>query len=428
MNKGLIILCLLLSVAFQTRSFALEVTITTQDKTPVIDGELNDSAWKTPPSVQNFRLLRSSAATEVLPQTQAWLVADTDALYIASRCEEPNMVMLVTTGKNHDDPTWKDDCLEIFLDPTGEGRSYAQIVVNAAGVIMDGWKDSKLSPLEISWGSGATAAAKQYDNYWTLEVRIPFDRMPIKDPKGTWLFNLARHRAHTSENFICLPGNVQGNHDIEKFARLKGLHIQKMNVALQECDFGDCLIGSNTASVRLKNWGTVAEEVSLDFAWFGQSPTTQAVSIPPQQELTVTQPWEISRSDKGKTYEITIRSGKKVLRRQQVNLNNLADIFADDRLGVLFLHHDSPTIFRQKLDFAQASQQNYTLAWEILNDRQQCLAEGQTSVRNRQALLRFFWTFAQEGHYILKMSLARDGQPWVAGQREVRFVRSPWEN
>ncbi|MFW6045143.1 MAG: heparinase II/III family protein, partial [Planctomycetota bacterium] len=131
---------------------------------PDIDGRLDEPIWDREPVIPVFG--RMDRERDVEPETKAWLSYDADALYVAFRCEEPDTQKLKREAEERDDNVWKDDSVEILLDPTGDGESYFQVIVNAGATLQDAEKFDADVDLE-----GLRAATQVEDGEgWTAEV------------------------------------------------------------------------------------------------------------------------------------------------------------------------------------------------------------------------------------------------------------------
>ncbi|MCD6362038.1 MAG: carbohydrate-binding family 9-like protein, partial [Armatimonadetes bacterium] len=84
---------------------------------PKIDGELDDTVWRSEPVVANMNLLRGGKpATQ---QTTVWMSYDDTGVYIAFRCAEAMMNKIKARYTERGDPLYQDDDVEIFILPPG---------------------------------------------------------------------------------------------------------------------------------------------------------------------------------------------------------------------------------------------------------------------------------------------------------------------
>jgi hypothetical protein len=80
------------------------------------------------------------------------------------------MDKLRTTATRRDADLWEDDCIELFIHRDRDAPNYfRQWMINAAGAIYDGDKATG-----EAWTSNVTAAAKQYDDRFVIELSIPW--------------------------------------------------------------------------------------------------------------------------------------------------------------------------------------------------------------------------------------------------------------
>ena len=69
--------------------------------------------------------------------TKPWLTYDTNALYIAVRCDEPLMKSLRARVLKRDGNMWEDDDVEIFLGMESPKDAYMHLAINALGFLYD---------------------------------------------------------------------------------------------------------------------------------------------------------------------------------------------------------------------------------------------------------------------------------------------------
>ena len=159
------------------------------DAPPVLDGRLDDACWKSACVVDKFTLLGTDDDPGMA--TRALLTYDADHLYLAYDCEEPLTDKLVARAEKHDGPTWKDDGVEIFLNPSGDRQRYVQLAINTAGILMDNCADEAGAKLDVGYDTGAEAKTAVEEGRWTLELRLPFSGLPLGSPTAEWTFHLA---------------------------------------------------------------------------------------------------------------------------------------------------------------------------------------------------------------------------------------------
>jgi hypothetical protein len=86
---------------------------------PVLKGELPDPVWQQAARLTGFVALDEGAPPEAT--TEVYALGDSEALYVASVCREPNMDQLVSETSGHGGPVPGDDWMRVVIDPACGG-------------------------------------------------------------------------------------------------------------------------------------------------------------------------------------------------------------------------------------------------------------------------------------------------------------------
>lgn len=161
-----------------------------------IDGILDEKDWQDLERVTNF--VRRGAGGELAEvQTYVRLLYDDNYLYAALEMEEPALDELSMEADERDSSAvFRDDTVELFIDPDGEGLSYVHIAVNPAGVFRDSLCMLGMPPSgDVSFDTGAEVAARVREGGWTVELRVSAESLggEIRDG-GRWTMNVGRAR------------------------------------------------------------------------------------------------------------------------------------------------------------------------------------------------------------------------------------------
>ncbi len=275
-------------------------------KAPVIDGLLEENVWQEAAQVTIARDTRTGEV--VSPPAQAWLGYDDKALYIAFRCEEPLMKQIVMEHSGRDaEGIWQDDSVEVFIDPSGERRRYAHIIINAAGAMLDEIGTSE------KWDSSASVGVKRYDKEWKCELAIPWS-----DLKGAGFkigeamaINLCRNRyadSKASWRHAAWSATYGWFHVPERF----GIGIRETGeIALLGLDVTP-FVGTQTMGIVLANRSKKEQlvEVRTQVSYeSGQGRSGSVlVSLPAHRRTSVKVPLELDRPGKAM---ITIAYGPR---------------------------------------------------------------------------------------------------------------------
>ncbi|NOY83111.1 MAG: hypothetical protein GXP31_19110 [Kiritimatiellaeota bacterium] len=190
-----------------------EVVIGRVASAPVIDGRIEDPAWK---EALVLSLDDTAVGASISQRTTAYLAYDDRAIYVAVRCRETQMNRLTAAVRQHDGPVWNDDCVELFLRPPGS-RAYYHWAINALGTVYDARCAPRGDP---KWESRVRVGAVRGEKEWTVEAAIPFSAFPGSGPSaGPWRGNVCRERKINGELSSWAP--VGGRfHSPGKFGKL----------------------------------------------------------------------------------------------------------------------------------------------------------------------------------------------------------------
>ncbi len=203
-------------------------------KPPVIDGKLDDEAWKAAPVVT---LQGSLDGRPVTRRTDVRLLWDEKNVYVAFDAEDPD---IWGTKLKKDDDIYNEEACEVFFDADGDGATYNELQVSPHNTNFDASFVARRSDLAeaMKWESGMITAvqvkgtlddASDVDERWTVEMAIPIanlNHVPHVPPlKGdVWRFNayrlehLVRGKQIEGQSFS--PTFVGDFHALPRFGKL----------------------------------------------------------------------------------------------------------------------------------------------------------------------------------------------------------------
>ena len=178
---------------------------------PAIDGMLAD--WPTRPgnTAADFRLLGRrgrSGAGLAARQTTVFINRDDENLYVAFRCDEPNIAGVLAKANTmiHYEQLLAcgEDMVEILLDPGAAAQGPEElyhIVLKANGVLVTERGVSSRPPLGVSlpWGAKVAAAVSQHKEFWLAELAIPLSAFGPGAKADLWGVNFTRFATQGAE-------------------------------------------------------------------------------------------------------------------------------------------------------------------------------------------------------------------------------------
>lgn len=200
----------------------------------VIDGRLDKSVWRSAaPMVYQFPWEKQTGAKQ---KTAARLLWDDEFLYVGWECEDADIVAQYAA---HDDPTYLDDAVEIFINPAPGQSFYYGMEINARATVYDYLyvfprmlvKRVDFDGLKIaSYLRGTLNVRGDKDQGWSIELAIPWRNFVELAPKlppeiGTsWTANFNRWDGVEPERRLSEwsdSGLVEASpHNPQRFGRL----------------------------------------------------------------------------------------------------------------------------------------------------------------------------------------------------------------
>jgi hypothetical protein len=168
----------------------------------VIDGKIDEPAWQGAGTFEfQFPWEKQAGPKQ---KTTARLLWDDRSLYISYDCEDADVV---AHFEQRDDPTYRDDAVELFINPVSSQDFYYGMEMNARATLYDYFnafprtliKRMNFSGVQLATNiRGTLNQTGDKDDGWSLEVAIPwsnFDDMVRRlppEPGSIWTANLNR--------------------------------------------------------------------------------------------------------------------------------------------------------------------------------------------------------------------------------------------
>ena len=197
--------CIILALLICTVACAGDVRIYLCPKTttpPVIDGKLDDAAWRTAPPL---RLVLSETGKPATKRTIARMCWDDTNIYVSFECEDTD---IWGTYTKRDDPVYKEEVVEVFASPFCDLKRYYEINVSPRNVVFDSLVSDPVEGHPTAaiklWDcegirtavsvDGTLECRTDTDKGWSAELAIPFAGLSRSTPKPgeRWRLNLYR--------------------------------------------------------------------------------------------------------------------------------------------------------------------------------------------------------------------------------------------
>jgi biopolymer transport protein ExbD len=164
-----------------------------------LDGVATEPGWVG--AVQSADFQTGEGSPEPAGKATARMTWDDASLYLFVSVVDGDVVAPYT---KHDEPLWKADAVEIFIDADGNRRGYIELQVNPNNATFDSWFPGGRAPKgDEGWDSGMQTVVKLNKNVgWDVEIAIPWaavkgrdDKMSVQLPPKVgdrWRLNVVR--------------------------------------------------------------------------------------------------------------------------------------------------------------------------------------------------------------------------------------------
>lgn len=174
-----------------------------------IDGVLDETAWQVADTAGNFWLKFPTDAAIAKTRTIAKVTYDNNFIYIgfiAYDCKKPIGQSLKRDSRIRDN-----DGVGVMLDPMNKKTNGFYFTVTAFNVQGDDLLSGG-GELSFSWDQKWYSATKQYDDYFTVEIAIPFKSLRYDATSNTWGINFIRTNLKDNEihTWTRVPVNFPG--------------------------------------------------------------------------------------------------------------------------------------------------------------------------------------------------------------------------
>jgi hypothetical protein len=150
---------------------------------PELDGRLDDAVWQRAPVATGFVQQRPNPGAPATQRTEARVLYDDEAIYIAMRMEKtvPGPLAAAVARRDY---TGFSDWAQIMIDSHHDRRTAFRFGVNPAGVQKDALEYDDGNGEDVSWDAVWQAATRIDSAGWTAEFRIPLSQLRFSGNAG----------------------------------------------------------------------------------------------------------------------------------------------------------------------------------------------------------------------------------------------------
>lgn len=171
------------------------------DKTPIIDGVLDEDFWQYAEIAKDFVQFRpGDGIPESTHKTEVKIAYDNKAIYFGATLYDPNPETIPTQFTTRDN-IGNADFFLISINPNNDGQNDTEFLVTSAGT----QADAKITERgeDWSWSAVWDSAVKINGNSWVVEMKIPYSALRFSNSEDiqTWGVNLHRRIQSINEQY-----------------------------------------------------------------------------------------------------------------------------------------------------------------------------------------------------------------------------------
>ena len=175
---------------------ARPVTLTLFTKAPVIDGKLDDDAWKSAAVFKDFYQWRPSDSAPASARTEVWAGYDARFIYFAFHAYDDPGKVRASVAKR--DSIFDDDTIGLLLDTFNDKRRAYELFFNPLGIQQDGFLTEGGND-DFSVDIVMESKGELTSDGYTVEVAIPFKSLRYEAGKGKlWGVHILRQIKHVN--------------------------------------------------------------------------------------------------------------------------------------------------------------------------------------------------------------------------------------
>lgn len=215
---------------------------------PVVDGHLDDVAWRSAPVIDGFVQHEPSEGQPSTEPTEVRILFDDDALYVGVRLRDSKPAEIVL-GESRRDPNLDDsDAFTFVLDTFDDDQNAFVFGTNPNGVEYDGQvtqegaggvvrggaraQGGSGGGFNLNWDGAWDVATSRDGEGWSAEFRIPFRTLRYgRGGPQVWGLNMARNlrRRNEQDFWAAVPRNFN-LYRVSLAGDLEGLELPNLRI------------------------------------------------------------------------------------------------------------------------------------------------------------------------------------------------------
>lgn len=171
-----------------------------------VDGILNESSWEYADIAKDFVQQFPFDTSLALSKTEVKILYDDNYIYIGAICYDEIMEPYVVQSLKRDFVQKINDAFCIYIDPFNDLTNGFAFCISPFGVQSEGLLQyGGGMGINYSWDNKWLSAVKTHNEFWIIEIAIPFNTIRYNKNISTWRINFARTDLKRNELSVWAP-------------------------------------------------------------------------------------------------------------------------------------------------------------------------------------------------------------------------------
>ena len=159
----------------------------------VVDGLLDDEAYRAVQSISGFIQQEPREGEQATESTEVWLLFDDDNVYVSARCWDSHPERMIGNEMRRDHQSLsRNENFGVMFDTFHDRRNSFMFHVNLLGGLTDALAVDERN-VNKDWNTVWNARTGRFENGWTVEIAIPFKSLRFRSgQEQVWGVNFRR--------------------------------------------------------------------------------------------------------------------------------------------------------------------------------------------------------------------------------------------
>jgi len=193
-------------VDYETARFERKLDAKRASGEIVIDGVLDEAAWKDAPIATNFIQNDPREGEPATFETEVRVLYDDENFYFGAFAHDPDPEQIIVNDLTRDFNSRAGDAFSVILDTFHDERNGFMFITSPSGAKFDAQFVNEGREFNLDWDGVWHVKSRTTEDGWVAEIAIPFKTLRFGDAdRQTWGVNFLRRNRRLNEDSFWAP-------------------------------------------------------------------------------------------------------------------------------------------------------------------------------------------------------------------------------